>query len=425
MGILSSLLPGVRDFRTPFAVGALWTTAVVLLLWHLNDGDLKRIGFLENVYKIYEQLPDALGLGGLAFTIYLIGIVAKGLQDQVPSLRWWLRAPLARFEPKYTHPAHRSKLGRLATNNYLSDAARERFADYPPAVRETARSILLEEYDLADVILTSKSPEQYQEYDRWRSEAEFRTGIWIPLLLVGFSLGLLANGAAAWLIPTGVGAISLLLRLQGLERRQRADQRLASAVYFNLASTPLFDSLLSEMGRKAAEYAPGGRNVRSNDPQQISWALDFLRRRGRDRLMADLLLYDLSRFALRSVLDEVHPETLDYIRSSSSLGQFLLVAYGGAEWGNDFKSIADAEVRVDRTLAANDRLRTYLEQSYDNGDFQADDLAVGGALSHIDDSDIPRLRGSASEREWRMAVRIEDSRNSRHAKFPETAFEPN
>jgi len=421
VGFLSMLLPGVRDFRTPFVVGALWTTAGVLWAWHWHDGAIADLGFVRNVNEIVRDLPDVMKLGVLAFTIYLTGLVVKGIQDWFVSLR--LRRRASAWFTKVSRWLSKTRIvPEPRTRDYLADAARERFANYPPAVREVARQILLEEYELADVILTSRSPEQYQEYDRWRSEAEFREGVWVPLFFVGVGLGFLANGPAAWLIPVGVGIVSLILKSQGVLRRRKADERLASAVYFDLASTPLFDALLSDMKRRSEERAAGGGAKTIADREQIAWAIEFFKLRGLDRLVRVLLLHSPQHAEMKGILDAVAWGTRRYIERSNLLQDLILVAYGGIEWSEEAGELTNRAVRVEITIAAHERLYEHLAFQAENGDLRGQEVAEEGALAFVRDSDIPELKGDATDEEWLVAVRIENSQSSKYARYPETAY---
>ncbi|MEV0951704.1 hypothetical protein [Promicromonospora sp. NPDC050249] len=422
MGFLSTLLPGVRDFRTPFVVGALWLTAATLWAWARYDGDLSQANLLSILYDLLGHTPDVVILGVLGFTTYLIGLVARGVQDWISNL--YRRAQFGSRLSKLMSSVL-VKLGlvpRLETKDYLADAARERFAKYPPAVRDVARQILLEEYELADVILTSRSPEQYQEYDRWRSEAEFRNGIWFPLFLIGLNLGPLAGGLAAWLIPVTVGVVSAMLKFQGIEKRAQAEQRLASAVYFNLASTPLFDTLLSELNRRTEQSDSGVPTKRLDRSEQIAFVFDFLHTRGLVHLMKALLAYSPERKEMKGVFDHFRGGRYSYIARTKDLQELLLVAYGGVEWDKEAGQIANKTVRVEHVLAAHDRLRSYLASAYDNGDLQVEELAEGGALSCVENGDALALQGDATDEEWNVAVHMEDSLNAKWASIPELAF---
>ena len=421
MGFLSAALPGVRDFRTPFVVGALWTTVGVLWAWKFYEGEVADVGFVRNVNEIISPFPDGVKLGVLSFVIYLIGLVAKGVQDWFASLR--LRRLFAGlFERASRWLSRIGILSESRSKDYLADTARERFAEYPSAVREVAHRILLEEYDLADVILASRSPEQYQEYDRWRSEAEFRNGVWIPLLLSGVGIGFLAVGYAAWLILAGVGAISVVLKLQGVVKRRQADERLASAVYFDLATTPLFDAFLRDMGRRSQEHADDDRKRAATDADQIGWAVEFLKVRGLDHLIRALLLHSPQGAEMKRVIEAVSWEARRYIDSSSVLQDLNLVAYGGVEWSEELGRVANSEVRVDRISAASERINENLASQVEFGDLQVHDLAEAGVLACLQDREVLRIKGDATDDEWLIAVRIEDSKNGRYASRPEAAY---
>ena len=411
MGFLSNVLPGVRDFRNPFVVGALWTTVGILWSWIVSGGDVLDAKLVREVNAILAMFVEPVRIGVFAFAVYLLGLVVKGVQDWIHNsklrqmaLNRLLAVPLPEWlTQRVFGPPN-------LTKNYLADAARERFADYPTSVHQVAHLILLREYELADVILTSRSPEQYQEYDRWRSEADFRNGVWLPLFLVALAIGVLAGGIAGPLLGLVGGAVSLALKLQGLDRGRAADQRLASAVYFDLASTPLFDSLLRHLDRRGKESA---NQWFSAEASAIAWTLDFLAMRKLGDLYGYAIGGNPTASFLRDVFGRINETTRDALEREYEYARYLLVAYGGVSWDGEGGRAKDWAIAT-AILDARRKISDWVAHSVEQGDFDLGDVTSRGVKMLLDANDIKGMRGTLSNKFWSIACRMVDSESEQH-----------
>jgi hypothetical protein len=84
--MLASLLPGLRDLRTPLTVGYLWL--ICGWLWFhrvLPRRDTAR-GAMEDLYHLYGILPPAAGLAALSFIAYFLGSI---LELDPLTLQWF------------------------------------------------------------------------------------------------------------------------------------------------------------------------------------------------------------------------------------------------------------------------------------------------------------------------------------------------
>ncbi len=84
---------------------------------------------------------------------------------------------------------------------------------------------------------------------------------------------------------TAVTLAAAALAVQGLSRHHRADELLASAIYFGYASTPLLDSL-------AASVAALPRDRRDPQAHDIGYVLMFIHNRG----LTELFIQTYSRY---------------------------------------------------------------------------------------------------------------------------------
>ena len=69
--MLSALLPGVREFRTPLVAGVLWTACLWLLFGESVVDSEATQDFADRFADL--RVPDTVWLGGAALLIYLIG----------------------------------------------------------------------------------------------------------------------------------------------------------------------------------------------------------------------------------------------------------------------------------------------------------------------------------------------------------------
>jgi hypothetical protein len=78
MNILSQVVPGLRDTRTPFSVGLLWSGTLWLIFFLVPEQDWRN-SHIEPVVEPLQALPDQLLLVFGIFLIYLLGVLLEML----------------------------------------------------------------------------------------------------------------------------------------------------------------------------------------------------------------------------------------------------------------------------------------------------------------------------------------------------------
>lgn len=287
VGILNSLLPGLRELRASLVAGLLWSAC--LYVWLAEE--LTTISETEVVERIHE-LAAYVGTGGLFVVLALlsyivgslsvsaterlvgaIGILSERVADEeqtffiresdlvgakgrrVASIR---RSVLAQFLPIRQNGVSRvySRLSRFIDDwgvegmppEFLSMAAHPSTevrdeGPEPFGVWLFERSVFHDviKGDISSRLLTKAEYQSvYQEYDRHRSEAELRLAICLP------GTALSATLAAEGTFTAVAFALSTMLLLfavlgQALSRRAQAGDVLAVAVGDDLISTPTLD----------------------------------------------------------------------------------------------------------------------------------------------------------------------------------------
>ncbi len=277
MSILSSLLPGVRELRTPLTVGSLWIAFAALIAFP-SAGWLRNLHAVANVSGTVAMFPPAVQTAGLAFAAYVVGMVADGLGV------WVERSGLVTALVNRMRSSGRRSIAQVATKYYRPNAKAE--ALVLSSVRERLRpisstlvsyvsgNIVLDEFDLARLRLSRDAFQQYQHYDRVRAEADLRTGIAPPLLALTTVFGTMLPLVPGLLVGVAGGILAAMVLFQGFEHREQADEYMASAIYFGYTSTPMFDTLVEAA---KAELKPNRTKPATRD---LAWISDFLADRG-------------------------------------------------------------------------------------------------------------------------------------------------
>ncbi|GGS25400.1 hypothetical protein AB0E75_02740 [Streptomyces griseoviridis] len=241
--MLTQVLPGFRELRTPLATGVLWLLTLWVVLGDRVPGRARATGFAARVYELAE-LVGRPGVGAaLLFTAYVVGSVVSvpanqllrepAAQDawgavQVLPERW----PVVQGRPVLTqyraaasgsYPAFTDT--RLLTRQAWADLrAHVRTSPLPRWLethrserhREVAENILLR--DVLDELgqlgtrLHAKNSTLYADQDRLMAEADLRVnvGAGVAVLAVALSvrvspLFLLAFALSALLVAMGRG----------------------------------------------------------------------------------------------------------------------------------------------------------------------------------------------------------------------------
>jgi hypothetical protein len=262
--MLTNLLPGIRDLRTPLATGYLW----LLALWLWIPSHFKYVPPTSGIPGDITRLTHYAGRAGVAiaisFAAYLIGVLSKSLNPPLVRLGtastyiaalisgsilpkfqlvdFWRRAfpidtPRDQFagsgflasKKSFSIDAISIATGRLSEAGiYSLQESSRRAADEGVIDKEMqARyySYLLTEVPGLGNALVGKETELYSVYDRLISEYEFRIGVGAPLIALIVTLAI--RWSLLWLL---VLLPVLALLAAGSEQRMAAGDLLADAV---------------------------------------------------------------------------------------------------------------------------------------------------------------------------------------------------
>ena len=83
--MLTALLPGLRELRTPLAVGYLWLLLLYLATRDAIPDAANAKGIWAAVYELIDLLGAGVGLAALTFTAYLLGSLLSGIDLLSPA----------------------------------------------------------------------------------------------------------------------------------------------------------------------------------------------------------------------------------------------------------------------------------------------------------------------------------------------------
>ena len=281
MFTLASLLPGVRNLRAPFAAGLLWLVA--LLLSYPNG---VTAALLDAKLEGLRQLAEPLGatatvisisvfafiVGNVSVTITspILGVPFRLFERLTPwaysrielwksSSRIGVRPPreerqMERDYLRYIDPPGRPWLAtsilrlRPLTNPYSpatiglmkETASRALSARGGPGVTALFPIVsAVRGLPNASPQLSKESPIEYQEYDRLRSESEFRHAIVPPLVTAGW---IVQSSLQPW-VGVGASLVAIVLLVQAASQARAAMTVLANSAYVGHLSLPMLQAV--------------------------------------------------------------------------------------------------------------------------------------------------------------------------------------
>lgn len=233
--MLASLLPGLRDVRTPLTVGYLY----LLVGWLLFAGHVPRQrppddGFITRLFDLVGILGPAAAVAALSFLAYVLGALLTVSTDRGAG-----RLLLDRLN-------RRVGVDPRQTDRQLAELLRavaERIEDKSGGLTPEERREVDEEASRAGrasaadlrVRLLVANQELYGEYDRLSAEADFRLNLCAPLALLGAT----ATSQLHWSCAAFTSVLVVSLAYQGLARRTEAVSVLSRAVLSNVIEHPL------------------------------------------------------------------------------------------------------------------------------------------------------------------------------------------
>jgi hypothetical protein len=294
--VLSQILLGLREIRTPLAVGYLWLVALWIGLQADVPSRVEATGTIRSLYEIGDTATLVGGPVALSFVAYLAGAIS---QDAFRPVLLWLGKPPDLY-PIASHPErrfnqfeHRRFLRRLShafrtTSLEAEGRLRHKHGEELLRIWQRIRDQLMERYELklsalsslvptnrdteptrsqldsddrdlnslnrfseewrkisrrvpdVTVDLMDKRPDLYQERDRQLSEFELRFGL-VPAI-GAVSVALASRSSLSWLLLLFILPI---LVAQGFASLRRANDIVASASERGIVGFPELEAFTS------------------------------------------------------------------------------------------------------------------------------------------------------------------------------------
>lgn len=265
--MLASLLPGLRDVRTPLTVGYLWLT--ISWIWFRGFIPARaptQDGFLRRLFDLSAFVGSAATLAALSFLAYLLGalltIPTEGRLGNVLSRATPLTPGAKQTRDEYvdllataaSQLGTRIRSGDLPPGKDSYDYERlqieafwaEREDDEPENWQAAQQKLAQVNDDLRPRLLVQNA-ELYGEYDRLAAESAFRINVCPPLAALATTAAL-----QLWWGWALVGALAVgVLFLQGVGRASRSASVLRRAVISGEIEHPIQSAL-----REIAESPP-------------------------------------------------------------------------------------------------------------------------------------------------------------------------
>lgn len=184
--VFSSVLPGVREIRTPLSVGYLWLINLWLVIGHDFPTHKPVSGTLADLSRLGSFAGKAGMLAATSFAAYMLG----AFLERDP-LRMWEYAGRPAWATWVRNNALRrgTVLSRIHIFPMTSQASKDLTAyskqdlglelDNDEAL-DLMRALLLEEQQIATRLQAANS-ELYGKYDRLLAESAFRLNVAVPI----------------------------------------------------------------------------------------------------------------------------------------------------------------------------------------------------------------------------------------------------
>ncbi|MFZ4300997.1 hypothetical protein ACOZE3_24165 [Streptomyces cinereoruber] len=226
--MLTSLLPGFRHLRTPFALGVLCAFQIWILFGDYVPSRSEAQGFVERIYTLGDVAGRAAVTAAISFLLYMVGDIVRLSSIQMTKILSRLR--ILRVAPhRFSTLSAQSK---AALFDFASTAFEARKSTATDDDFRTLREKIVREFTEIRMRLIANHLDVYLEHDRFDAEADFRMN-------VGFySMSLWPILAWSWTPWTLLGMIaSVILFGNGLKARREANEILVQAILSGIAES--------------------------------------------------------------------------------------------------------------------------------------------------------------------------------------------
>ncbi|MGV2985905.1 hypothetical protein ACNPNP_19615 [Microbacterium sp. AGC85] len=356
MNLLSTIMPGIREARTPLAVGVLWLIAAYMAVVPPWGDTLENAPGIRWLASQLNAIPQVYLVGGLAFASYLVGAALQPLSTLLARrlLKPFTDAQRGGYpQGKIRRAFFRLVRRRVDVSEYLGPVNDAITQTYVAAGLPSMMAIhypherVVAKFDATALQLWNSHPDQYQEYDRLRAERDFRQGIWLPILVIGIACGPLFSWWAT--VGVAIGALVLLYQSWGTDHRRIV--LIANALFQNLVEDAELTSMVQNL---AALKRP--RNWRETESVRCALTAVAFAKVG-DFEYADELTWEAAAVTLSDAIPELHyPDAEVDIADARSRRAISAVA-------KQIRSVYRANDEADEIPVYDGRLKKHLKDA--------------------------------------------------------------
>jgi hypothetical protein len=232
--MLASLLPGLRDVRTPLVVGYLW----LVIGWLIWANDLPRRkppgdGLIARIFELSQLLGLTATLAAVSFLAYVLGALLTVPSDNRYFVRAVDRFSLGSVDLRETAALYNEFL--VVGVQGLLDAAPESERGSLSAEEMVAQYRFQMNVPDLRARLLAANQELYGEYDRLAAEAGFRINLFLPLVALGIVVGVEISWWWTFILLFG----AFILLIQGINRLRLSTTVLRRAIIAGVIEHPL------------------------------------------------------------------------------------------------------------------------------------------------------------------------------------------
>ncbi|MFF7552506.1 hypothetical protein ACFZA9_06390 [Streptomyces olivaceus] len=229
--MLTSLLPGFRHLRTPFALGVLWAFQIWILVGEYVPGRSGANGFLERLYVLGEVTGRAGVTAAISFVLYMGGDIVRLTSTQMLNLMTRILRITNVFGNRFSSLSAQS---RYELREYAEKAFALRENANDDDVNGLMQKMVMEFAEIRMHLIASHL-DVYMEHDRYDSEADFRMNVGV------YSVSLWGILAWQWTPWALIGILaSIVLFDNGLKARRDANAILVQAVVSRIVESRFF-----------------------------------------------------------------------------------------------------------------------------------------------------------------------------------------
>jgi hypothetical protein len=270
-----SLLPGLRDLRTPLAVGYLWLSFLWLLMRHEISEALASKGVIAEIAHIVGLAEPTVALAALSFFAYLVGAVALPLSIAIKNFMRWFTG-LGTLDGRTEYRVRRFVTEQMSEFEATTHSWQEiveilvtsaetwterKMATEKPSTEKSIVSRILnnrlweERDDLAVQLQLFEKQNLFQAYDRNRSESEFRAGVALPILALTIVISLGYSRWALLALP-----VPAFLLFQAMNRDTASNRILYRALTAKIIASNAIQDIRIRLGLRD-EVVKEGNNT--------------------------------------------------------------------------------------------------------------------------------------------------------------------